>query len=99
MDHNVNIKITSAGKLSEIFSLMCLHIVYTAYAFVIFNYLTNFIPSYTPREITILIIIGVFSGFYLLITTRSPNKALWPIIILLSVLFGQYLALHHHKLF
>lgn len=99
MNHNVNITITRAEKLSEIFSLMLLPIAYIAYTFGIFHYLTNFIPSYTPREISMLIIIGVFPGFYLLMTTRSPNKALWPIIFVLSALFGQYLALHHKFLF
>ena len=36
---------------------------------------TKDIPSYTPREISILII-SIFPGFYLLMITRIPKKAL-----------------------
>ena len=44
------------------------------------------------------IIIGIFPSLYVLMATRSPSKALWPIIIVLIALFGQYIALRY-KLF
>jgi hypothetical protein len=59
------------------------------------QYLNYFIPSFTSLQTKILITLSMFSGFYLLLATRSPIKALWPITITLSLLIGHYMTMHY----
>lgn len=95
MKRDSMIKMIKAEKRSEAFGMILFVIVYVAYIFGMVQYLNYFLPDFTSFETKTLIALGIFSGFYLLLVTRNPIKALWPIIIVLSLLFAHYVTIHY----
>ncbi|HBD7196768.1 TPA: hypothetical protein KKX01_002731 [Legionella pneumophila] len=84
-----------AEKRSEAFCMLLFGILYLAYPIGMHQYIKHFIPDFTSLETNILIALGIFSGFHLLLATRDPIKALWPIIITASILFLHYVTINY----